>query len=204
MDCPRCGVTNDDSRSSCSECYAPLKAGSVATQRPAPRPTAGPATERSNQAPRPTYRPASSSSSGAGKVVPVIAVVVILGLVAAWWFFLFNPSPVSAAKTYVDSKLEAQGGKDKADIVYDGFTVNGSTADVNITVKVKSGALPAGITIPDMKQTIILAREGSFIRREWKVDEQATAKKAMESIRENVGRVLGGMMKGMSGMPKMR
>jgi hypothetical protein len=130
-------------------------------------------------------RPKNSPISKGKKspVILVIAGVVLIGLIVVWWFVLFNPSPVPAAKAYMTTRLQEVartlavmpmpggmpgGMKLEMGDVKD-TRIKGDTAEVSIDMKItymgKNGTGPTRVA---------LKKQGSILKKEWQVDVTQT------------------------------
>ena len=200
MECPKCGSANKEGAVVCSACFAQLDAKAAGADGQAARPvshTEKPATE---ERPRevPKRAPARVASSG-GRRFPIAIplVVVVAVLVAAWWFILANPSPVPAAKRSMEAlastlstgdvkpfkEVVSSGSQQSADQLgaiagmlksanlkltvgeVKGTTIQGSQATVKLDITISAMGRTQTVTAP-----LRMVKEGSIIRRQWKLD----------------------------------
>ena len=166
---------------------------------------------------------------GANFLLLIIIGVLVIGLLAAWWFILWNPSPVPVAKEYIgamnaamagDSQnlasictAESQASIDSAvralgQMKMSGFAVQmtageiesvavtGNTAQVRLNVNTSVSNMQMQVSKP---MPIALVREGSAIRRQWKVDMAATSRLAAEDAKAMLQKVFPGGIPNMPG-----
>ena len=134
------------------------------------------------------------------KICAGVVLISLISLIATWWFVLFNPSPVPAAKTYMTTRLQevARGlavspmaGKMKLEIgdVKD-TRVKGDTAEVSIDMKITyMGENGTGPT------RVALKKQGSILKKGWQVD-------VIQSNQLQTGDMFGIIMKMIPGMIK--
>jgi hypothetical protein len=155
---------------------------------------------------RPVEEPAQPPPARGRSILMPAIIVIVIALVAVWWFVLANPSPAPAAKEFVASVDALMAGdttrlsavtsagsqKDVGRMgkVFEpfrtrrlkvGFTagevissdVSGSTALLQVEVRMGVPKTTAQVTVP---LHVALVKEGSVLKREWKVDLSATGR----------------------------
>jgi len=128
-------------------------------------------------------RPKNSPISKGNKslAIPIIAGVVLIGLITTWCFVLLNPSPVPAAKAYMTKRLNEIARKLAVTPMPGGMKlemgdvkdtrIKGNTAEVYIDMEItymgKNGTGPTRVA---------LNKQGSILNKEWQVDVTQTNK----------------------------
>ncbi|MHB0999481.1 MAG: hypothetical protein ACYC27_09565 [Armatimonadota bacterium] len=228
MECPKCGAENSSDRSSCKSCFASLSSAPSANANKVvvgtPKSNAPPSgtlqadgsdmSERPREVPRVNRSEPSRGGKGFPAVIPIV--VVLVALIAAWWFLLANPKPEAAAKRFVEAMnsmvsgdtkpLKSIASADSKNIIGElpdmasqppggqGLKITvGDIKSCTVTgnkadVNIETGISIGGKEFPfKVPMNVSLVKEGSFICPKWKVD---LAKSAPSSA-------MGGNMPGM-------